>query len=596
MAETTYDNLKIEMDKAKLATATSQLAVMKSFKESVKTQLHNGFSDVIKSNREKFTFNDLQKNIGNIFKNNTKTFTKSSDKFSEKIASLPSKIGTAFSKWNPLKGISNVFSDGFSKIKDTFSKWNPFSKISTNINKTKDKIKKFVGRDTETLKAKYYENWWNPERVAIRQQRAIQKYWKNQLKKEEKKAEKTGVPTYNTPSITQGQLLGTIAKAVTKIAKSVAFFFNGPGLGIALAIGLTPPVLLLCAALLGVAYIICDTLKSLVPPIIDIFKGFVDWMMNVFAEPVTRVLNSIAGVVESVLGIYTKVYTLIGTILDKIIAFLDSPISIISDGVSSAVNGITSTVSDLFKDDGKVHEGQDLNTMFFRMYQEWTIDFFMPIRDGIVKLSSAENQTSDFTKLYDLLQVGFITPLFNRYKTFDEKAFNFFENASHKMVADQIALRRQENISKVINSIGNIASNIKDSFKTGWTTLKSKFTNDKQLPTTELTVENNFQLLTKSFDEMKADSIKILSEINESIIEISKHRIQLGNVNTPEYVTTDSNLQPVNVVVNNDDDSRKEIVNLLKKMGEGVSHIVHNTAITDSGVRKETATLWTLEG
>ena len=95
---------------------------------------------------------------------------------------------------------------------------------------------------------------------------------------------------------------------------------------------------------------------------------------------------------------------------------------------------------------------------------------------------------------------------------------------------------------------------------------------------------------------MKADSIKILSEINESIIEISKHRIQLGNVNTPEYVTTDSNLQPVNVVVNNDDDSRKEIVNLLKKMGEGVSHIVHNTAITDSGVRKETATLWTLEG
>ena len=188
MAETAYDNLKLEMDKAKLATATSQLAVMKSFKESVKDQLHNGFNDVIKSNREKFAFNDLQKNIGNIFKNNTKTFTNFSDKFSEKIASLPSKIGTAFSKFNP------------------------FSKISANINKTKDKIKKFVGRDTETLKAKYYENWWNPERVAIRQQRALQNFWKKQLKKEEKKVEKTGVPSYNTPSITQGQLLGTIAK------------------------------------------------------------------------------------------------------------------------------------------------------------------------------------------------------------------------------------------------------------------------------------------------------------------------------------------------------------------------------------------------
>lgn len=597
MAESINEALRLKMDDAKIAVAQSQLQIMKEFKANVETQLDSGFTEVIKSNNQKFEFKDLQKNVGNIFKSNAKTFTKATSSFGSKIASIPGKIGTAFSKFNPLKGITNLFSSGFDKIKEGFSKLNPFSKIGSGIKKTKDKIKKVVGRDTETLKAKYYENWWSPEKVAIRQQKALQKFWKKQLKKEEKKARKEGRPSITDPAITTGQLLGTIAKAVTKIAKAIAFFFNGPGLGIALAIGLTPPVLLICAALLGVAYLICDTLKTIIPPIIDIFKGFVDWIMNVFAEPVTRGLNSIAGAIEAVFGIYTKIYNIVGSILDKILSFLDSPISTITEGVSSAVNGITSAVSDLFTDDGKVHEGQDLNTMFFRMYQEWTTDFLTPMRDGIVKMTEDGSNTTDLTKFYDLLNAGFVAPLFNRYKTFDAKAFEFFEQSSHRMLADRIAMRRQEGFSRVMDSMSNVASNIKDCFKNGWNTLKAKFTGEtNKMPETELTVENNFQMLTKSFDEMRTDSLKILSEINESIIEISKHRIQLGNVNTPEYSTTDSNLQPVNVVVNNEDDSRKEIVNLLKKMGEGVSHIVRNTSISDNGQRKENATLWTLDG
>lgn len=546
--------------------------------------------------------NEVSKNVMAALKANSKQFAKEDkDKETTSKDNIFSRMSKAFT--NPFKGIGNSLSSAISNLKSTFSSINPFKfigNITEKFSKTKENFKKVIGKDAESLKNKFYENWYNPAKVAAIQWWVSNNLWKKENKRLVKKAEKEerkrnggglifkGPTNYELegryyriwnkpakvakiwanefnkstknnklpqkmkgPEATMGQLIASVSKDISKISNAVTFFLTGPGLGIALAIGLTPPILMLSAAIVGAVWLICNTIEKLIGPIIT---------------PIKSILTSMNSLV-----------TRVTSIADNILKIFDSPISTIASGVKSVVG----KVKDKLTDNGKVNEKLGINDMFYRAYQEWTTNYLTPIKSDVSNIAHKKQATINFIPLFNLFNKGFAAPLFQRYQKFDEKAFKFFESKEEESFVNKLAMAKERNTAKAYELLGKTGAAIKDGFKSVYTDLKSIFSSNNQ-PSTAIIPENSFQELTRSFNDMKTDTIKILGEIKTAVIEISKNRIQIGNELTQAAVGTgapsDTKLQPLNVVVNQNNNNEK-IVEILNHMKTSVDSIVTNTSI-----------------
>ena len=512
----------------------------------------------ISSPKISFDFKGFQTRIGAIFTSGARAFTAPLRSFKQGFSSAISKVTGMFSNLNPFKAVG--------AIKEKF----------TNM---KESFKKFVGKDAETLKKRFFENWYNPARVAAIQWWVGHNLWKREAKREAKRAERAerkrnggliirGATNYelegryyriwNKPAkvaniwakefnkelklkdkkykgaeATQGQVFGAIAKSVDKIATAVSWFFTGPGFGIGLAIGLTPPILLLSAAIVGAVWLICDTIEKLVTPLID---------------PVKDILSSIGTLVSTVTRIASK-----------ILSVFDSPISAVAKGVKGVVN----KVGEMLSPEEPAKNIIEVN--------------FEPIT---TLLSGA---VTKFNK-------SFITPFMKSFDVLSTKAIAFFEKEEMKKepslpkaAFDKLSDMTQSIMSKSYNAAKGVYSDLKSGLSNLFSSNKDKSV------VTAANNDNAFSELTKSFNDMKNESIVILEQIKTAVIDISKNRVQVNPIaNVGNATTTDNKLQtPLNVVVNNP--TQGELLDAIKSINSGVMSIVKNTALDDSGKFKNNA-------
>lgn len=566
------DTIRVQMQKTQISIAENQLSVLKEFKNNVNNKLQVGIN-ALKSNKM-FDFKDLQTKISTVFTNCAKIFTA------------------------PIKEFTTSLSTSFSKIKNVFSALNPFAWISNLKNsfaEKKEKIKSFIGKDINSIKRKFFENWYDPKRLASvfntktkktktglfgRTNKDFQtefyQLWNKPAKlanvwaKEFAKQNSTAATKkLKGPAASLEQVYGSLVKSVNKISSAVTFFFTGPGFGIALATGLTPPVLLLSAAFTLGVYLITQTIEKMGTPIIN-------------------VLTELGGKV--------------GKILDKFISLFDKPISTITSGISSAVGKVKSWV----KDDGNAHEGQELNTMLFRIHQEWSTEYFNPIKTNLENIANRKTNVESYEpvlvklgSIYDSLQTNYLKPFTINFKNFTDKALSFFEQKNYddnRLITGKTFEKLTEISSSFLNKSYNVARNVYKDIKSNIKDIWQSTTSNKIAANQQINTANPFNEMISSFNAMKADTIKLLSSINTAVLEISKNKLVINTLNKPGNATTSDTRQlqqPLQIMVQNNNST--EMVSIMKEINTNIKNIVTNTAITDKGETKRGASIWTLE-
>ena len=589
-----------------------------------------------------FDFKGFQTRIGNIFTSGARAFTTPLRNFRQSFSSSISRISSMFSNLNPFKAIG--------AIKEKF----------TNMKNT---VKKFVSKDIDKIKNKFFENWYNPAKVAAIQWWVGHNLCQKENKKNLKKIEKTEIKRnngliiristkneledsyyriwnkpakvaniwakefnkelkfkdkkyknidvsrnkelkfkdkkykgieisrnkelkkdkkYNGQEASQNQVFVSIAKSVNKIASAVTWFFTGPGFGIGLAIGLTPPILLLSAAIVGAVWLICDTIEKLVTPLID---------------PVKDILSSIGTLVSTVTGIASK-----------ILSIFDSPISAVAKGVKGVVNKVGEMLSpeEPANNIMKVNF-EPITTLLNGVVTKFNKSFITPFMKSFDVLSTKtvaffekeemKKETSlpkaTLDKLSDMTQ-NIMSKSYNAakgvYKDLKNSLSNLFSSIKDKSIVttnkNDNAFRdmTQSIMSKSYNETKGIYSDLKSSLTNLFSSNK-----DKSIVTAANNDNNAFSEMTKSFNDMKNESIVILEQIKTAVIDISKNRVQVNPIaNVGNATTTDNKLQtPLNVVVNNP--TQGELLDAIKSINTGVMSIVKNTALDESGKFKSNA-------
>ena len=290
---------------------------------------------------------------------------------------------------------------------------------------------------------------------------------------------------------------------------------------------------MLSAAIVGAVWLICDTIEKLVTPLID---------------PVKDILSSIGTLVSTVTGIASK-----------ILSIFDSPISSVAKGVK----GVVSKVGEMLSPEEPAKNIMEVN--------------FEPIT------SLLSGAVTKFNK-------SFITPFIKSFDVLSTKAIAFFEKEEMKKepslpkaTLDKLSDITQSIMSKSYNAAKGVYSDLKSGLSNLFSSNKDKSV------VTAANNDNAFSELTKSFNDMKNESIVILEQIKTAVIDISKNRVQVNPIaNVGNATTTDNKLQtPLNVVVNNP--TQGELLDAIKSINSGVMSIVKNTALDDSGKFKSNA-------
>jgi hypothetical protein len=185
---------------------------------------------------------------------------------------------------------------------------------------------------------------------------------------------------------------------------------------------------------------------------------------------------------------------------------------------------------------------------------------------------------------------SFITPFMKSFDVLSTKAIAFFEKEEMKKepslpkaAFDKLSDMTQSIMSKSYNAAKGVYSDLKSGLSNLFSSNKDKSV------VTAANNDNAFSELTKSFNDMKNESIVILEQIKTAVIDISKNRVQVNPIaNVGNATTTDNKLQtPLNVVVNNP--TQGELLDAIKSINSGVMSIVKNTALDDSGKFKSNA-------
>lgn len=556
------------LQKAQVDISMNQLSELQSFKNQT-AQNFKTFSNSVGKGFG-FSIKNFQNNLNNIFSNIGKNFT------------------------TPFKNISTSLSNVFGSFRNTLNKLNPIALIKNNVGEkvtaAKQKLAVVMGKDLESLQKTYYKKWANPKTVAEIQWGVYRALDKKAWKKEQKNNQATNIPFISTMSYenlyyknwakpqktaniwakefkrtlypnakknaiataTTGQVLATLEKSITKIAKSVTWFFSGGGFGIGLAVGLTPPVLLICGAIAGLGFLLLDFLK----PVRDNLLETSEWFKNTLGESILHMTQSIESVVNSVSVFLTKFMDL-GT---KLLSIFDSPISSVAKGVKSVVSNITTTL----KPDYTVAQDQDINTMLFNIYNNLDSKYLMPARRFVT----------------NTLHANYLKPMLENQK--DQNII--LKNILEKNMADTT------NGSGLMSSISSGFSSLKNSLKSAFTREEKQTVNGENI-----VINNSFDELIKGFNTMKTDTIKLLGEIKTAVLEVSTKTIQIGTFSKDigKGYPTDNKIKDVNVTVN-PTINIQDILSRMDNMNTKLEKIVTNTGITDSGDIKNNAATWTV--
>ena len=555
------------------------------------------------------------------------------------LSSLGNKIGDTFNKGlkslaTPFKSIGSNISAAFSGLKTKIANLNPIAAVKEKLRSITKKpvaaVKTLFGKNDEQLKRKFFSLWSNPKKVA--------KIW-NKEANVNKNMSTAGVKAKADISGIGGALLGVVSKFFAMADKFITKLLVKGVAALHSAIG--PYVFLIVGAIVLFTLLFKDEIKKIIPifgrvlgiaaDILDMIKGPIGTLLsnlinifsNVYAVINTVISGVLGGIANTLAGIFTftqnvietlnktlnmisdVLITLLTPIRDVVLAlqpvfegmvnllrdFIKNPIGTAVDVGKGLVSGFKNLVGGFFGSDTRDEaEGESILENLFTSVKDTLIE----VKDYLLGETFRENLKSTFNYLLD--------------KIYSSKIFKFMEDAFVRIFQfydEMLGIIRavKEFVGNVVNKIGSIfdgAGNIAKTIFGGVadvaTGIKNKlssiFSSDSKAEAKE---SNPFNEFIKGFEQMRLDTIQLLSDIRTAVISIEKNKIEIGNAFAQNNAQASdgkktNNLQ--NITMNYQVDIN-QVTEKIDRTNEILQGILTNTAITDDGTQKASA-VWSI--
>lgn len=555
------------------------------------------------------------------------------------LNALGNKIGETFNKGfknftAPFKALSSNISAAFSGLKTKIANLNPIAAVKEKLRNITKKpvaaVKTLFGKNDEQLKRKFFSLWSNPKKVA--------KIW-NKEANVNKNMSTAGVKAKADISGIGGALLGVVSKFFAMADKFITKLLVKGVAALHSAIG--PYVFLIVGAIVLFTLLFKDEIKKIVPifgrvlgivaDILDMIKGPLGTMLtnliNIFSnlyEVINTVISGVlGGIANTLAGIFTftqnvietvnKTFNMISTVLitlltpirDAVLAlqpvfegmvnllqdFIKNPVGTAVEVGKSVVNGFKGIVGGLFGSNTRDEaEGESILENLFTSVKDTLIE----VKDYLLGDTFRENLKSTFNYFLDKL---YSSKIFKYMEETFVRIFQFYDEMLGiiRAVKDFVG-KVVDKIGSIFNGASNIAKTIFGSVADVTTGIKNKLSNIFSSDTTEETKQSNpFNEFIKGFEQMRLDTIQLLSDIKTAVISIEKNKIEIGNSlaqNTAQASDGKKTNTLQNITMNYQVDIN-QVTEKIDRTNEILQGILTNTAITDKGEQKASA-VWSI--
>jgi phage-related protein len=618
------DNIRLTMD------------LVKDFKDSVSVKLDKNISALShlgSSLSKSFSLSSLGNKIGDAFNKGLKSLT------------------------NPFKALGGKISSAFTGLKTKLAGFNPIAavknKVKNVISKPMTAVKTLFGKTDEQLKAKFFRVWSNPKKVAKIWNKEMNKVKAPVVPK---KPSKVGGLLKSAGGIVKQFIVGLFDALGKFLPKLTAWFHVTLGPYLApIAIG----VLLLSLAIFAMRdYIkelipvfgkvlstVADIFDMVKGPVVSVLKGVMGVFTGMF-DFVKNLWSALSGIASTVAGIFTFTSQLFDTInegwtyvsdillnllrpiRDVVVAlqpvfdglvnllkkFIDNPVGTAVDVGKSIVGGIKSIAGGIFGSDEETEGGSVLDSIFMKVgdalfeLKEYIVG--SGLKDNLIMaFDTVKTALSDFgTRIkegiksafdYALLKINNMK-VFASMKNYMETLIpEFHTELYRKMDALGMAINALE--IKTGSSLVNTAKDVFNGISTAAAGLKNKIKGFFGFEVTEEDKKaaegpkNPFEEFIKGFEQMRKDSIALLSDIKAAVVSIEKNKIEIGKTlsqNSGEVSDGKKTNNLQNITMNYQVDIN-QVTEKIDKTNEILQGILTNTAITDKGEYKASA-VWSI--
>lgn len=555
------------------------------------------------------------------------------------LNALGNKIGDTFNKGfknftAPFKALGSNISAAFSGLKTKIANLNPIAAVKEKLRNITTKpvaaVKTLFGKNDEQLKRKFFSLWSNPKKVA--------KIW-NKEANVNKNMSTAGVKAKADISGIGGALLGVVSKFFTMADKFITKLLVKGVAALHSAIG--PYVFLIIGAIVLLTLLFKDEIKKIIPifsrvlgiaaDILDMIKGPIGTMMtnliNIFSNLYT-VINTVisgilGGIANTLAGIFTftqnvietvnKTFNMISDVLitlltpirDVVLAlqpvfegmvnllrdFIKNPIGTAVEVGKSVVSGFKSLVGGFFGSDTRDEaEGESILENLFTSVKDTLIE----VKDYLLGDTFRENLKSTFNyfldKLYSSKVFKFMEEAFVRIFQFYDEMLGIIR-AVKDFVGNVV-----DKIGSIFDGAGNIAKTIFGGVADVATGIKNKLSSIFSTDSNGEAKESNpFNEFIKGFEQMRSDTIQLLSDIKAAVISIEKNKIEIGNSfaqNTAQASDGKKTNNLQNITMNYQVDINK-VTEKIDRTNEILKGILTNTSLTDKGEQKASA-VWSI--
>ena len=555
------------------------------------------------------------------------------------LSSLGNKIGDTFNKGfknftAPFKALGSNISAAFSGLKTKIANLNPIAAVKEKLRNITTKpvaaVKTLFGKNDEQLKRKFFSLWSNPKKVA--------KIW-NKESNVNKNMSTAGVKAKADISGIGNALLGVVSKFfamadkfITKLlVKGVAALHSAIGPYVFLIIGAIvlftllfkdeiKKIIPIFSRVLGIAADILDMIKG---PLGTLFSNLINIFSNVYAVINTVISGILGGIANTLAGIFTftqnvietvnKTFNMISDVLitlltpirDVVLAlqpvfegmvnllrdFIKNPIGTAVEVGKSVVGGFKSLVGGLFGSDTRDEaEGESILENLFTSVKDTLIE----VKDYLLGDKFIENLKSTFNYFLDKL---YSSKIFKYMEEAFVRIFQFYDEmlgiirAVKEFVGNVV-----DKIGSIFNGAGNIAKTIFGGVADVSTGIKNKLSSIFSTDTNGEAKESNpFNEFIKGFEQMRSDTIQLLSDIKAAVISIEKNKIEIGNSfaqNTAQASDGKKTNNLQNITMNYQVDINT-VTEKIDRTNEILKGILTNTSLTDKGEQKASA-VWSI--
>ena len=595
------DNIHLTMD------------IVKDFKDTVSVKMDknvSALSNLGKSLSKSFSLNALGNKISDTFNKGLKNLT------------------------TPFKAIGSNISAAFSGLKTKIANLNPIAAVKEKLRNITKKpvaaVKTLFGKNDEQLKRKFFSLWSNPKKVA--------KIW-NKEANVNKNMSTAGVKAKADISGIGGALLGVVSKFFTMADKFITKLLVKGVAALHSAIG--PYVFLIIGAIVLFTLLFKDEIKKIIPifsrvlgiaaDILDMIKGplgtmftnLINIFSNLYAVINTVISGILGGIANTLAGIFTftqnvietvnKTFNMISDVLitlltpirDVVLAlqpvfegmvnllrdFIKNPVGTAVEVGKSVVSGFKNLVGGFFGSDTRDEaEGESILENLFTSVKDTLIE----VKDYLLGDTFRENLKSTFNYLLDKL---YSSKVFKFMEEAFVRVFQFYDEmlgiirAVKDFVGDVV-----NKIGSIFDGAGNIAKTIFGGVADVATGIKNKLAGLFSSDTKEEAKQSNpFNEFIKGFEQMRLDTIALLTDIKLAVVSIEKNKIEIGNSFAQNNAQASdgkktNNLQ--NITMNYQVDIN-QVTEKIDRTNEILQGILTNTSLNEKGVTKDNA-VWSL--